>query len=95
MTTKKLNSELVNKSIKVDLSEKFVLPAENGVPDELALHIVKENFLATTVFDMTKMIETKKHFPTEDSMEIDMKASFVVVDEKVFNKMLELINGTK
>lgn len=66
---------------------KFILPLYNGGLNESNIKFAKEQLLFETIRKHTNLVNTKQHYPVNDTVEINLDLDIVVMTTEEFYKL--------
>ena len=88
--------DLPKATSKINIKRRYSVAAVNGIPNELTVDMLKEQHLLPVVQELLDSVKTEVKYPTdEERVDVDMSASFVVLDKATFDSMVEKLYATE
>ena len=83
-------------SATINVEKTYTIAADNGIPNELTLDTLKQLHLLPLVESLSENITTEVMYPkNNDDVEVNMSASFVVLDKATFDAMITKFYATE
>lgn len=74
---------------------KFSLPLYNGGVNESNIQLQKEQFMMHTFRKHLNLISVNKHYPIDDTLDIDLSLDLVVMKRSEYNELIKSLEHVK
>lgn len=77
---------------KIKTSKTFTLPLYNGGVNEMNIKFAKESLIMESFRTLLDTIDTKKHYPIDDVLTIDLSLDAVLLTTAEYENLIKQIN---
>ena len=90
------NIDIPKSSATVEVANTYTIAADNGIPNELTLDTLKQLHLLPLVESLSENITTEVMYPkNNETVDVNMAASFVVLDKATFDAIIAKFYATE